>query len=607
MAHTRTSSDPRIGAVLGGRYRLDAPLASGGMATVYRGTDEILGREVAVKIMHPSLATDPGFVERFRREAQTAARLNHPNVVTVHDCGDVDDTLFIVMELVEGTTLRELLSDFGRLDPQTARHMVAGVAAALDHAHAKGLVHRDVKPENVLVTPDGNVKVVDFGVAKALADEGSRLTGERALGTIAYVAPEQLGGEEVDARADVFALGVMTYEALAGDVPFSGDTPTAVAAARLGRSVPSPGISPAIDGAITRAMAPTPDDRFETAGEFARSMGGEGAPEHLRQTTEVDPSPTMPPLPTTLLPTGRRGAQPRTRRRRRWPWIALAVLLLAGGAAAAYTGLVPRTVEVPDLAGLTPEAAEGALAERGLAVGDTSESFSDSVEAGVIIATSPEAGVTAERESAVDLVVSRGPQLHGVPDVTGQPVEEARTAIGEAGFEVGGEVEEFSDAPEGTIVRQDPPGGEARQGAEIDLVVSKGPELVTVPSVSEDPDAAEGKLENLGFEVTRVNEFSDSIPEGQVAGTDPGPGNEVPKGSEVTLVVSKGPRTFDMPDLVGMQLDAARAEAESMGLVVANTYAVPGSGNPSGEVQGQNPPAGTDVERGTQVDLYHAA
>lgn len=606
MAHTRTSSDPRIGAVLGGRYRLDAPLASGGMATVYRGTDEILGREVAVKIMHPSLATDHGFVERFRREAQTAARLNHPNVVTVHDCGDVDDTLFIVMELVEGTTLRELLSDFGRLDPQTARHMVAGVAAALDHAHTKGLVHRDVKPENVLVTPDGHVKVVDFGVAKALADEGSRLTGERALGTMAYVAPEQLGGTDVDARADVFALGVMTYEILTGDVPFTGDTPTAVAAARLGRSVPSPGISPEIDGAIARAVAPAPDDRFETAGEFARAMGGEGAPEHLRQTMEVDPSPTMPPLPTTLLPSGH-SQGPRPRRRRRWPWVVLAMLVLAGGAAAAYTGLVPQTVEVPDLGGLTPEAAEGALAERGLVVGDTSESFSDRVEAGTIVATSPEAGVTAERDSAVDLIVSKGPQLYGVPDVTGDPVEEARTTITESGFEIGGEVEEFSDAPAGTVVRQDPPGGEARQGAEIDLVVSRGPELVTVPSVSDDPDAAESRLEDLGFEVTRVNEFSDSIPEGRVAGTSPGPGNEAPKGSEVTLVVSKGPRTFDMPNLVGMQLDAAKAEAESMGLVVANTYAVPGSGNPSGEVQGQNPPAGTEVKKGTEIDLYHAA
>lgn len=603
MSQTGISRDSRIGDVLGGRYRLDAPLASGGMAAVYRGTDEILGRQVAVKIMHPALAGDGGFVERFRMEAQNAARLNHPNVVTVHDCGDVDDTLFIVMELVEGTTLRELLVDFGRLDPDTARHMVAGVAAALDHAHAKGLVHRDVKPENVLVTPDGNVKVVDFGVAKALADEGSRLTGERALGTMAYVAPEQLGGEDVDARADVYALGILAYEILTGETPFSGDTPTAVAAARYGRSVPSPGISPEVDGAIARATSQAPGSRFETAGEFARALGG-GSPTHVRETVEVDPQPTMPAMPTTFLPPAP-GA--RRRGRRRWPWAVMVALVLAAAAAGVYVGLVPTTSAVPDLEGLTPEAAEDALAGDELALGDVSEAFSDRAEPGTIIATSPEAGVELDHGSSVDVIVSKGPQLYGIPDVVGVPVEEARTIVDESGFAVGEEAEEFSDAAKGTVIRQDPPGGEARQGAEIDLVVSKGPELVTVPSVSEDPDAAEAKLEGLGFDVRRVEEFSESIPKGNVAGTNPGPGTQAPKGSRVTLVVSKGPRTFAMPNLVGMQLDAAKAKAEGMGLVVANTYAVPGSGKSSGEVQGQNPPAGTEVRKGTQIDLYHAA
>ncbi|MGH2668273.1 MAG: protein kinase domain-containing protein, partial [bacterium] len=297
--------DPRVGTRLAARYRLESRIDRGGMATVYKARDEILSRDVAVKVMHPSLADDPAFAERFRWEAQNAARLSHPNVVAVYDCGTaltgdtprppgMGDTPrppggepYIVMELVDGTSLRSLLERFTRLDAQTTRHVVHGVAAALDHAHGKGIVHRDIKPENVLVTPDGQVKVVDFGIAKALGPHAIRLTTDRPVGTIAYVAPEQLNSSEVDGRADVYALGAMTYEMLTGRPPFSGDTPQAVAAARLQSPTLHAGISTNIDAAVEKATAARPEDRFATPGAFARELGQDTSPTFLKSTDQL--------------------------------------------------------------------------------------------------------------------------------------------------------------------------------------------------------------------------------------------------------------------------------------------------------------------------------
>lgn len=617
IGEARTTGDARVGTVLGRRYRIEERVAAGGMATVYRATDEILGRSVAVKVMHPSLADARGFVERFRREAQSAARLNHPNVVTVHDGGEQEGTLFIVMELVEGTTLREMIERFGRLDPDTARHVAAGVAAALDHAHTKGIVHRDVKPENVLLTGDGRVKVVDFGIARALAEDASRLTGDQAIGTMAYVAPEQIGNGDVDARADVYALGVMTYEMLTGRAPFEGDTPAAVAAARFERSVPSPGASPEIDAAVSRATALQPDDRFETAGEFARALG-EGSPTHLRQTTEFPASiVNTPPLPTTLLDVStaaeprrgrlrrRRRESPRRAGRRRWPWILLVLALLASGGSA-YT-LYPRTAEVPRLAGNSVEGAEAALASAGLMPGSRSEVFHES-QPGTVIGTRPGPGTEIRRGTEVGLLVSRGPQLFPVPQVTGEPLEEARARLEDAGFASGEETEAFHDTvPAGHVIAQDPAEGEFRAGTTVALTVSKGPDLVEVPGVNGASLAdAKAALDRAGFVVAEASEFSDAVSEGLVVRTDPHGGHEAVRGSRVTVVVSKGPKPFPMPDFVGMKREAAKAKASELGLVIANEYPVPGSGKPAGEIQGQNPPAGTEVRRGSRIDLYHS-
>jgi serine/threonine-protein kinase len=572
------------------------------MATVYHATDEVLGRQVAVKIMHPALAADAGFVERFRREAQNAARLNHPNVVTVHDWGREGDTTYMVMEYVHGQSLRDLLDRRARLDLDSVRAVVRGMGAALDHAHAKGIVHRDVKPENVLLADgewtDRTVKVVDFGVARALAE--SRLTTDSVIGTMHYIAPEQLSDGEVDARADVYALGVMTYELLTGQPAFTGATPAAVAAARLARSVPSPGVSPQIDGAIARATALRPQDRTASAGEFAAALGTADPPAQFRDTMPT--RPRLPRQPTTVMP---HHDPPRRRRSRAWI-TAIVVLALAAGAAVVVAW--PRSVAVPDLHGRRVDEAPALLRAAGLRAGVHEEIFDDR-PAGTILRTKPAAKASARRGSPVAIVASKGPEFLDVPAVVGKTPEEARTILQGAGFRAGNETEDFDlKVGKGLVARQLPADGKAKRGTAVDLVVSKGPDLVVVPDVAnKPPDDAKAAIQGAGFVYARGEDWSESVAQGVVIRTNPGAGQKAPRGTTVTAVVSKGPKPFPMPSLVGMDRGAARAKAQSLGLVVANEYAVPGSGKQKGQVQGQNPPEGTEVRKGSRVDLYYAA
>jgi serine/threonine-protein kinase len=628
MTNTGTVSDHRIGLRFGSRYRLEERLSSGGMATVYRGRDEILGRDIAVKVMHPSLASDPTFEQRFRAEAQNAARLSHPNVVAVYDCGEWEGDLYIVMELVNGTTLRALLERFGRLDPPTARHVARGVGAALDHAHMKGIVHRDIKPENILVTPDGQVRVCDFGIAKALGPQAAQLTSDRPIGTVAYVAPEQITQSNVDGRADVYALGAVTFEMLTGRPPFRGDTPQAVAAARLYESVLSPGISPAIDAAVAKATSAKPENRFDTPGAFAKALGeGGGTPTFLVTTDSLPvptaptsappPAPPAPPEPTLpvrkpLVPASESDVLPlqmrvRLRKKRRRQILMAIGLVLAIGAAAAYA-LIPRPLSVPNLRGQTLDEARAALSREGFKIGDVNEVFHDVAPKGTVVDTEPSVGMSVKKETPVALSISKGAQLFDVPNVVGKSVDEARKLMGDIGFSLVVEREVNHDTvPKGSIITLEPKSARAKRGTSFTALVSKGPPLLGVPNlVGKTATEARTSLEGIGFAYVNVDEFSETIPAGEVMSTNPGGGRLAPKGSQVTVIVSKGPRTFPMPELAGKQLEEAKKLAKDRGLVVKNEYPVPGSGKPKGEVQGQNPPAGTSVRKGSTIDLYYA-
>jgi serine/threonine-protein kinase len=612
----QTLHDPRVGSRLSSRYVIEERLGHGGMATVYRAHDELLGRRVAVKVLHPALAHDPELVERFRREATSAARLSHPNIVAVYDCGEDAGELFIVMELVEGTTLRALLERFGRFDAQTTRHAVRGIAAALDHAHAKGIVHRDVKPENILLTPGGDVKVVDFGIAKALGAGAVNVTNERGLGTVAYVAPEQITRADVDGRADVYALGAISFEMLTGRPPFSGDTPQAVAASRVQSPVLSPGISPEIDGAVARATAALPESRFETAGDFARALGIDpAAPAHLTTTAQLPSEPSTaviaPPRDRAPEPAGDTTAvlplQTRLHRRRRIRMRILAALalVLACAAIAAYAS-IPKVRTIPNLRGQSLDAARAELEREGLKLGATVQAFHDVVPQGEIIDTSPAPGSRVKPDTVVNVTVSKGEQLFAVPDVVGKPLDEARGLMAAAGFTlVVGDTQYSDSVPSGAVVSRDPIVMTAKRGTSFSVVVSKGPQYVLVPSVAGDaPADAKSALEQAGFVYAESSDYSDTVPEGKVIGTSPS-GRAV-RGATVTAIVSKGPKPFPVPDFVGMSLNDAKQKATSLGLVVRNTYPVPGSGKPHGQVEGQNPPAGTSVRKGTDIDLYYA-
>ncbi len=618
MGDLDTRQDTRVGARLANRYTIEERLSSGGMATVYRATDEILGRQVAVKIMHPALAADPSFVERFRQEGQNAARLSHPNVVTVYDYGEAQlgygqPDLFIVMELVEGTTLRSLLERFGRLDPPMARHVARGVAAALDHAHAKGIVHRDIKPENVLLTPDGSVKVVDFGIAKALGPHAVNLTTDRPIGTVAYVAPEQITMANVGTRADVYALGAMTFEMLTGRAPFIGDTPHAVAAARLARPTLEAGISDQIDAAIAKATAADPDDRFASPGDFARALGDLGEPAFMLSTdhlpdaaalAQAAPSAAAHRDQIEVLP-----FQTRLHRsnRRRFRVVAFVAFTLALAAIAVYV-VIPKPAAVPDLRGDTLEEAKSALEREGLLVGDINHQFHDAAAQGTVFGTDPDPGTAVKKGVKISLLVSKGPQQFDVPDVVGKPFEDAKAMMSAAHFSLTlGSRKHHDDIEKDAVISYGPPREQAERGQAFTATVSDGPELVAVPNVNgKSVSGAREAIEDAGFTFATSSDYSEEVPEDTVIRTEPGGDGTAPKGSEITAVVSKGPRPFAMPDLVGMRLGNAKERARSLGLIVRNEYPVPGSGKSKSTVQGQNPVSGTMVRKGTPIDIYYA-
>jgi eukaryotic-like serine/threonine-protein kinase len=545
--------------VLGGRYRMESLLGQGGMAQVYKGTDTVLGRPVAIKILAPQYAKDQSFVDRFRREAQSAARLNHPNVVGVYDTGSDDGTHYIVMEFVEGRTLADFLSSGGSLLPERAVELASSVCVALSEAHKAGIVHRDIKPGNIMVTRNGEVKVMDFGIARAATAETVTATAT-VLGTASYLSPEQAQGKPVDARSDIYSLGIVLYEMLVGRVPFGGDSAVAVAYKHVQEppeppSRINPDISPSLEAVVMRALAKNPDNRYQTAEEFCADL------DRVRRGMPVAATPLLPGAETQAIaspvtatrvqhPTG---VLPPEEQRSRWPWILIGVLVLLGVLIALFfigRNLLNENanqVAVPKLTGRTLADAEGELKQANLKVGQVSKQVDTTLRSGLplaqspVISQSPPPDTQLAEGKSVNLTVGVPQPTTDVPDVTNLTVADATTALENAGFTLGKTSKQSSDTvPDGRVISQDPAaGGQAAKGTAVDLVISTGQQLVTVPDLQCQPIAqAQKHLQDQGLTLAQSGNtsFVSACPHaGRVASQSPAANSQVQPGSTVTV------------------------------------------------------------------------
>ncbi|MEU9218203.1 Stk1 family PASTA domain-containing Ser/Thr kinase [Streptomyces sp. NPDC048376] len=597
-----TLLDPLVGQVLDGRYRVEARIAVGGMATVYRAVDTRLDRVLALKVMHPTLATDATFVERFIREAKSVARLDHPNVVQVFDQGAEGAYVYLAMEYIAGCTLRDVLRERGALRPRAALDILEPVLAALGAAHRAGFVHRDMKPENVLIGDDGRVKVADFGLVRAV-DTVTSTTGA-VLGTVSYLAPEQIEQGTADPRVDVYACGVVLYEMLTGAKPHDGDSPAAVLYKHLHEDVPPPSaavpeLAYELDELVAAATARNPEIRpHDAVALLARAREAREAlsadqldavpPQALAgehdngedRTSVIPRALTMPrPLPVNEDNQTSRLAAPapdfapsRRLRLRRGPLaIVVAVLLVLGVGTGVWYINSGQFTKVPPLLSKTEAQARDRLDDAGLDVGKVRHAYSDTVERGKVISTDPGVGDRIRQNDSVSLTVSDGPDTVKLPDVTGYKLDKARTLLEDEGLEPGMVTRAFSDeVAKGFVISTKPGSGTTvRAGSAVALVVSKG-SPIDVPDVTGDDltDARE-ELTRAGLEVKiaaeRVNSEYDS---GQVARQTPEPGGRVAEGDTVTLTVSKGPRMIEVPDVVGDSVDDAKRKLEDAGFEV---------------------------------------
>ncbi|WP_226963869.1 Stk1 family PASTA domain-containing Ser/Thr kinase [Nostocoides sp. F2B08] len=632
-----------------GRYRIVGHIARGGMATVYEALDTRLDRHVALKVMHPALAADDTYVARFAREARSAARLSHPNIVAVHDQGEDDGRIFLVMELVRGRTLRQVLDEDGALSPRAALDIAAPLADALAAAHAAGLIHRDIKPENVIIREDGVVKVTDFGLARAVTSETATSATDALLGTVSYLAPEQVESGRVDARSDVYAAGLVIFEMLTGTKAFTGDNPMYVAYQHVHGGVPvpssrAPEVPEPLDALVDLATSREPMERpadGAALGQAIRSArarltedqlddrptGPAAAVAYASSPTQImahrtaapdpagqpDPGAT-PVVPLVVRPGGEvvpreqlpdHAPEPVGSHRRRGLVLALvtAVLLAAAGAGAWWFLVGPGSpTTVPVVAVLDYDEAVATLrtAELGAVREDV---YDETIPVGQVVSTDPLAGREVRRGTDVAVRVSLGPERYAVPALVGTPADAAGQVLEETMLALGEVTEAYSEEVEaGVVVSVDPTEGtELRRGDPVALVVSKGREPIPVPALAgESVEDATSAVEDAGLVISVAEaRFSDSVASGRVISQTPAEGSLF-RGDTVTVVPSKGPETVEMPNLVGKQLQEAEAELEALGLQVDVERALGGFFN---TVRAQSEEAGTRVRVGSTVTL----
>jgi len=616
-----TAADTLVGALLDGRYRVGPKIARGGMATVYEATDTRLDRTVALKVLHSGYADDEAFVSRFIREARSTARLAHPHVVSVFDQGEDDGTLYLAMEYVPGRTLRDVVRDQAPLQPAHALALLEPVLSALAAAHDAGFVHRDVKPENVLLTDDGRVKVADFGLVRAVTTATNTATSGVLIGTVSYIAPELVTDGSADARSDVYSAGVLLYELLTGRKPHQGETPIQVAYKHVHEDVPPPSaevdsIPPYVDALVARATARQRDSRPADAKVLLRQLRrvrhalDHGVVDDPELTEDIAPTRREPGVEPTLPVTPRNGSQPqrpsagpslrqpapgahrgedtspqedleeededsyarRASRKRTLGWIGLVVVLLlaAGAAAGGWYFSVGRYTTAPDLTGLTLAEARQRVRPTDFALQTDPAQYSETVPEGDIISTDPDSGDRILRTGTITAVVSKGKERYPMPAVLGESAAEARNLLSNSHLTVGEVKRSYSNrVAEGLVMSaSEDEGTRLRPDTVVDLVVSNGPRPIDVPDVVGMSRAdAKDLLADKGLEVN-VSRTVDDAAKGEVIGQDPVDGTTLYKGDEVDLVVSKGPPLVTVPNVFGYDQDSAIAQLEASGFVV---------------------------------------
>ena len=627
-------SDPGP-TVFNGRYELHRRLGRGGMAEVFLARDQLLDRPVAVKVLFPEFATDPSFVERFRREATAAANLNHPNIVGVYDWGEADNTYFIVMEYIDGRTLSEILKAEGPLHPDRVADIGSDVAAALGFAHRNGVVHRDVKPGNVIVTSAGLVKVADFGIARAItatSDDDLTQVGT-VMGTAAYFSPEQARGDAVDPRSDIYSLGCVLYELIVGRPPFTGETPVAIAYKHVHESPVPPrhhdaGLPQAIEAIILKCLAKNPVNRYPSAEDLRADL--RRFREGNRILAEPVMAPPVDPGATGVIPSATTAAAAYTppshedviyddddddEPRRSGVFLAALIVLLILLAGMLFLlakalGLgdpdepTASLVEVPNVVGEPVASATATLEGLGFEVETTSET-NDDQEAGNVFAQNPERGEKVDEGSTVELKVSAGAEAVPVPDVIGSQIDDARRLLSAEGFTVTEEPIADEEVPLGEVVDQTPgPNEEAPKGSEVVLQVSSGPEERPVPDVAgRSLSEAANLLGQNGFTVDQTSESSATVEEGTVIRTDPPADTLQPKGATITVVVSSGPATVTVPSVVGLSEANAINTLQSAGFVPNVIEQDTFDAAEDGRVIDQSPEGNSSAEEGTTVDI----
>ena len=645
---------------LAGRYEVRSLIGRGGMAEVHLGFDTRLSRVVAIKMLRRDLAQDSIFQARFRREAQSAASLNHPNIVAVYDTGEeiIEDAVgrsiavpYIVMEYVEGHTVKDLISDGTAVPINEAVEIVSGVLSALDYSHANHLVHRDIKPGNIMLTSDGKIKVMDFGIARALTDSQATMTQTNAVvGTAQYLSPEQARGETVDARSDLYSTGVVLFELLTGRPPFKGDSAVAVAYQHVEQIPPTPSsilsdIPDSLDRVVLKALAKNREDRYPTAAamlsDLQRVSRGldVAAPPADSWATEVLPtagrvgaqtaatmpmsavaphgggqataatSPTLPPV-AERADTAEEASKARKRRTAIIASVVAIALLLIGGSVWALTrrAAAPETVAVPTVVGLSQANAKTQIEAAGFVWELNPEKVaSDSVEEGSVASTDPAGGTQAEKGSTVRVTISSGPDSVVLPDnLVGMTPEDARKAIEALGlkWELDSSKVASDTVAEGKVAQTNPsPGSKVKAGQTIRVYLSSGSDEVEVPDLDGmSQDQARSALKAVGLELGNVTSVDSEKDKDRIVAQDPVTGTKVKKGTTIGVSVSNGKTAqVEIPTVVGTSSEDAQAQLKALGLNV--TVEEVAGNQPAGQVLSIEPGEGSKVEKNSTVKL----